>query len=166
MSRARERMSGASSATRIVSMGDLSAGQLMKASGRDRGPWVAAGRRSSRPPPLLELARHHRGAAVRADAVAEGGVGVLADVALQLFPRVLVVADLLAVGADRQHALQARDLGQRPLGGLARGALGGVQRGVADGQRRLGAEALEQTLVLGIELKRLAAGDGAPARRP
>src|SRR3989338_5695661 len=133
MSRARERTSGASSATRIVSMGGLSAGWLMKASGLDRGSWDAAGRRSSRPLPLLELARHHRAAAVRADAVAEGGVGVLADVALQLFPRVLVVADLLAVGADRQHALQARDLGQRPLGGLARGALGGGQRGGAGG---------------------------------
>src|SRR5206468_1455757 len=51
----------------------------------------------------LELGLDVLRAALRADAVGELRLGVPLDVALDLLPVVLVVADLLAVGADRQQ---------------------------------------------------------------
>src|SRR5436190_16242681 len=61
---------------------------------------------------LLNLEPHlllYFGETGGADAVAELGVGVLADVALQLLPVVLVIPDALAIGADRQETRQLLD---------------------------------------------------------
>src|SRR6266852_1872582 len=49
--------------------------------------------------------------ALRADTRTEGDAGAVADVGLELIPRALVVADLLTVRTDGQHALQRRDFG-------------------------------------------------------
>src|SRR5947209_8349711 len=75
-----------------------------------------AGSQSRYPDRLLrQLVPPHFRVALRADAVAELGLGVLADVRLDLLPVVLVVADLLAVGADRQEAAELLDAGERRL---------------------------------------------------
>src|SRR5438034_10106351 len=53
----------------------------------------------------LELGLDVLRAALRADAVGELRLGVPLDVALDLLPVVLLVVDLLAVGADRQKTV-------------------------------------------------------------
>src|SRR5438876_778830 len=63
----------------------------------------------------LELGLDVLRAAVRADAVGELRLGVPLDVALDLLPVVLVVADLLAVGADRQEPVEQLHAGERGL---------------------------------------------------
>src|SRR2546430_2346329 len=63
----------------------------------------------------LELGLDVLRAALRADAVGELRLGVPLDVALDLLPVVLVVADLLAVGADRQGAVEQLHAGERGL---------------------------------------------------
>src|SRR5207237_10049685 len=50
--------------------------------------------------------------AIGAKAVAEFGVGVQGEIALDLLPVLLVVVDFFAVGADRQDAAQLFDLGK------------------------------------------------------
>src|SRR5262249_40164052 len=53
--------------------------------------------------------------AFRTEAVSEVRFGMFADVTLQLAPGSLRVADLLAIGADRQQSLQRFHLRQRAL---------------------------------------------------
>ena len=53
--------------------------------------------------------------AVRADAVAEVGLGVVRDVGLHLLPVTLIIPDSFAGSAHREHAAQGLDLGQRIL---------------------------------------------------
>ncbi len=53
--------------------------------------------------------------AVGAQGMRERGAGVLLDVGLELVPTGLVVADLLAVHADRQQALKRLDVLDRLL---------------------------------------------------
>ncbi len=50
--------------------------------------------------------------ALGADAVAELHAGVAREVAFELLPVIAVVADFLAVAANRQQALQLMNLGQ------------------------------------------------------
>src|SRR5207245_6003577 len=63
----------------------------------------------------VELGFDHIAVAVRADAVTELDIGVIADVLLDLLPVVLVVADLLAVRADRQQSPQLAHADDRLL---------------------------------------------------
>src|SRR4051812_39336954 len=51
----------------------------------------------------------------RTDAVAELGVGMLGDVALDLHPVLVVVADPFAVAADRQQTAQLLHVRERRL---------------------------------------------------
>jgi hypothetical protein len=51
--------------------------------------------------------------ALGADAVAEERVGMVRDVAFELVPALLVVADLLAVAADRDEAAEGLDAAER-----------------------------------------------------
>src|SRR2546430_13053357 len=69
----------------------------------------------------LELGLDVLRAALRADAVGELRLGVPLDVALDLLPVVLVVADLLAVGADRQEPVAPLPAGARGPGLLPPG---------------------------------------------
>ena len=59
----------------------------------------------------LELRLDVRPHALRTHAMAEAGVRVMRDVALHGVPVILVVANLLAIRADREDVLQHLDLG-------------------------------------------------------
>src|SRR5262245_15881569 len=63
-------------------------------------------------PEPLQLGGHFLVPAVRADAVAEVDVGAAGEVFIDLLPVVVVVADLLAVGADGEQQAEAVDLGK------------------------------------------------------
>src|SRR3954454_5589805 len=106
---------GASEPERLrggIAAGDLACGPR---SGKTAGGgFRSASRRGVTGPQRLHL-RRVGGEALWADAVAEAHVAVLAHVLLDLLPEVLVVADLLAPGADRNEPLQPFNLSKRLL---------------------------------------------------
>jgi len=74
-----------------------------------RVPRAAASRCVSQLIQIGELCRNRPGVAFGTDTVAERGFGVLADVFVDLLPVILVVANLLTVGADGKESLEALD---------------------------------------------------------
>src|SRR6476469_8582097 len=70
---------------------------------------------ASLPVALVPLLFDDSGVAGGADAVAELRVGMPGNIRLHGLPVILVVADALAVGADRQEPAQGFDLGERGL---------------------------------------------------
>ena len=61
-------------------------------------------------PKLLNIRLHKLFIAIRADAMTESDFRMLDDILFHLTPVILVIADFLAVGADRQESLESSDL--------------------------------------------------------
>src|SRR2546426_1825770 len=89
---------------------------------------------------LVELRLDHLAVAVGADAVAELHLRVRGDILLHLLPVVLVVADLLAVGANRKESAQLAhpDQGLLQLGDA--GGQDGLQLDDADADLHAGSQ--------------------------